>query len=67
MPTMNLFKKILDNHPEALWLTDAVNFDIEYFNNYKENLIKKKANEYKNKIPKKLYDAMYNYKVEITD
>lgn len=31
---MNLFKKILDNHPEALWLTDAVNFDIEYFNNY---------------------------------
>lgn len=34
MPTMNLFKKILDNHPEATWLTDATNFDLEYFNNY---------------------------------
>ena len=39
----------------------------EVYKNYKENLIKKKANEYKDKIPKKLYDAMYNYKVEITD
>lgn len=34
MPSQNLFKKILDNHPEALWLADAENFDIEYFQNY---------------------------------
>lgn len=34
---------------------------------YKEKLIKQIAKEYKNIIPKKLYDAMYNYKVEITD
>ncbi len=33
----------------------------------KENYIKQLADENKNKIPKKLYDAMYNYKIEITD
>ena len=47
--------------------------EIEAFNAYKttkENIIKKVANDYKSKypnFPKKLYDAMYNYKVEITD
>ena len=45
----------------------------EAFNDYKtvkENYIKEVADYYKNKypqFPKKLYDAMYNYKVEITD
>lgn len=34
---------------------------------YKESLIKEIADKYKNKIPNKLYEAMYNYKVEITD
>lgn len=34
---------------------------------YKESLIKKVANEYKEKIPIKLYNALINYKVEITD
>ena len=34
---------------------------------YKENLIKQVADEYKPYIPKKLYDAMYRYEVEITD
>lgn len=33
----------------------------------KESYIKQVANEYKDKIPTKLYNAMYNYKVEITD
>jgi len=33
----------------------------------KEEYIKQVADEYKNRIPKKLYDAMYNYQVEITD
>lgn len=33
----------------------------------KEEHIKNVADEYKDKIPQKLYDAMYNYKVEITD
>lgn len=34
---------------------------------FKENHIKQEANRYKDKIPKNLYDAMINYKVEITD
>lgn len=33
----------------------------------KEAYIKEVAEEYKSKIPQKLYDAMYAYKVEITD
>lgn len=33
----------------------------------KENYIKQIAEEYKNKIPLRLYNAMCNYKVEITD
>ena len=34
---------------------------------FKENYIKKVANEYKDLIPKKLYDALYRYEVEIND
>lgn len=40
------------------------------FNDYKkfkEANIKQIADEYKDRIPDKLYEAMYNYKVEITD
>ena len=37
------------------------------YKTFKEQYIKQVADEYKDKIPKKLYDAMYNYKVEITD
>lgn len=37
------------------------------YKNFKENYIKKVADEYKELIPKKLYDALYNYKVEIND
>lgn len=33
----------------------------------KEDYIKQIADEYKDKIPKKLYDAMYKWEVEITD
>ena len=42
----------------------------EAFNVYKiakENQIKQLSDKYKPYIPQKLYDAMYNYKVEITD
>lgn len=48
-----------------------------YFNNsrdafnaykiYKEKLIKKIADKYKDEIPYKLYEALYKYEVEITD
>ena len=33
----------------------------------KEKYIKQVADEYKDKIPKRLYDAMYKYEIEITD
>lgn len=42
----------------------------EAFNSYKkvkEEYIKEVADLYKDKIPQKLYEAMYNYEVEITD
>ena len=54
-----------------------VNIFLGHFNNstdafecykiFKENLIKEIADEYKPYIPRKLYDAMYKYEVEITD
>lgn len=34
---------------------------------FKERVIKKFANEYKDKIPSRLYESMINYEVEITD
>jgi hypothetical protein len=34
---------------------------------FKENIIKQKADEYKDRIPNNLYNAMINWKVEITD
>lgn len=40
-------------------------FDV--YKEFKEDLIKKIANHYKEYIPEKLYDAMYNYQVLITD
>jgi len=46
------------------------NTPLEAFDSYKqfkEIMIKKIADEYKDRIPKKLYDAMYKYIVEITD
>lgn len=43
---------------------------IEAFNIYKqakEDNIKRVADYYKDKIPQKLYNAMHNWKIEITD
>lgn len=37
------------------------------YKEYKENHIKEVAEYYKDKIPKKLYDAMYRYEVDIDD
>ena len=37
------------------------------YKTYKEKTIKNVADKYKNQIPQKLYNAMYNYQVEITD
>lgn len=37
------------------------------YKQFKENYIKQVADEYKDLIPQKLYEAMYNYQVEIND
>lgn len=37
------------------------------YKTFKERYIKQVADEYKDKIPEKLYNAMYDYKVEIND
>ena len=37
------------------------------YKNFKEKYIKQVADEYKGLIPEKLYNAMYNYEVEIND
>ena len=37
------------------------------YKQFKEGVIKQIANEYKNLIPRKLYEAIYNYKVEVGD
>lgn len=39
----------------------------EIYKQAKEDYIKEMADEYKDKIPQKLYDAMYRYEVDITD
>lgn len=39
----------------------------ECYKKAKESEIKRVSDEYKNKIPQKLYNALYNYQVEITD
>ena len=37
------------------------------YKEYKEKYLKRKAEEFKNEIPLKLYNAMINYEVKITD
>ena len=37
------------------------------YKNFKEKYIKEVADEYKDMIPKKLYEAMYKYEIEIND
>ena len=39
----------------------------QVYKEYKEKIIKQVADEYKEYIPQKLYEAMYNYEVEIDD
>lgn len=38
-----------------------------HYKDYKEKYIKKLAEEYRDNIPEALYEAMMNWKVEITD
>lgn len=54
---------------DHVWL-GRFHSQIDAFNaykNFKEKHIKELADRYKNVIPKRLYDGLYNYIVEITD
>lgn len=46
---------------------NTVNEAFEAYKKFKENYIKKIADEYKDIIPNKIYDILYNYQVLITD
>lgn len=60
---------ITNNNKKKIYLGRFDNSEeaFQIYKRFKENYIKQVADEYKNKIPKNLYDAMYKYKVEITD
>jgi hypothetical protein len=62
-------KKIIDGKCKEVHIGyfDTVEQAFNAYKREKEKHIKQVADEYKDKIPKKLYDAMYAYKVEITD
>ena len=46
---------------------DTVEEAFARYKEYKESFIKKMANQYRSKISDKVYQAMMNWKVEITD
>ena len=50
-----------------LGLYNTIEDAFKVYKEFKENYIKQVADYYKENIPDKLYEAMYNYKVEITD
>ena len=52
---------------EYLGLYDTQEKGFEIYKYYKELNIKQVADYYKGQIPQKVYDALYNYQVEITD
>lgn len=58
-----------DGHKNTIHLGDYDNPTVAFkaYKKCKENVIKKIADEYKNVIEPKVYHALYNYKVEITD
>lgn len=68
--TTNKFKSQCYNGYGGYVKLGSYNTPQEAFQSYKcfkENIIKRIADEYKAYIPKELYDAMYRYEVEITD
>lgn len=58
-----------DNENKSIYLGvyPTVNEAFLAYKQYKENYIKQVADEYKDLIPTKLYDALYKYEVEIND
>lgn len=62
--------QVSKNKGEREYLGLPFNTEIEAFNVYKqakECFIKSKANKWKSQIDERAYEALMNYKVEITD
>ncbi len=57
----------VDGKHKYLGYYDTSEEAFQVYKNFKEKYIKEVAEEYKNKIPQKLYDAMINYRMEIND
>jgi hypothetical protein len=69
---LNVQCSILDNGKKKRKHLGSFSLDKPFqaftlYKNFKESYVKKVADEYKELIPKKLYDTLYNYKVEIND
>ena len=46
---------------------DNINDAFHIYKVHKEKIIKQRADEYKQYLPQNVYEALYNYQVEITD
>lgn len=62
-----IYPKTGKSKSEYLGYYDSQEKAFEVYKYYKEKNIKMVADYYKGKIPQILYDALYNYEVEITD
>ena len=56
-----------NNHRYTLGLFDTVYEAFNIYKNEKEKYAKELADKYKDKITEKTYNAIINYKIEITD
>ena len=56
-----------DKNQQYLGLFDTPMQAFNVYKSFKENIIKQIAMEYKDKIPYKLFNALYNYEVEYND
>ena len=55
------------NRLDYLGLFDNINDAFHIYKVHKEKIIKQRADEYKQYLPQNVYEALYNYQVEITD
>lgn len=65
----NLYIASMKKHNKNVWLGEYTNPQKAFYvyKKEKEKYIKEVADQYKNKIPDKLYKALYSYEVDIND
>ena len=57
----------VENRPKYLGYYNTPEEAFQAYKEFKEQYIKQVADEYKDKIPQELYDAMYRYEIDIND